>query len=134
MLAYPKPVARFAGIALAITMGVVISSGRATAACGDYVHIVAKPTEVTAPPLAVARSQEGTPRVPCHGPECTCRPTQSAAPFTVLVVETDRAKELAPHPDLIEAGANVSSSHRGPRTLGSPTHFTVAIFDPPRVA
>ncbi|MBX9625518.1 MAG: hypothetical protein K2X82_17055 [Gemmataceae bacterium] len=126
---------RTTGIALAIAAGVAFSPARATAGCGDYVHIAgppAGPTGVaTAPPDGHAL--DDLPRPPCHGPGCSERPTPTAPPLTAPVNESAGAKELAARPGADDR-ADGSPRHRVPRSIGSPVHFPTAIFDPPRAA
>lgn len=129
MLASPRAVARTAGIALAIALGVAFFSGRTAAGCGDYVHIAGRP----APPAGAATPlDKNLPHPPCHGPECSSRPPQPNMPLSTPVAESDGTKALAVGSDVSDARADGSSPHRNPRTIGSPTHLPTFIFDPPR--
>lgn len=135
MVAAPRAVFRATGIALAITVGVVFSSARASAGCGDYVHIVGQPAEPTghAMPTTADHDRVSLPGQPCHGPGCSNRPSQPVAPLTVPVTESGGAKELAARSAAADR-PDCSSRHPIPHTIGSPVHLPTAIFDPPRAA
>jgi len=132
MITTPRTVIRAIGITLAITVGVVFSSARASASCGDYVHIAGQPAD-QAITLPAPHDRDGLPRPPCHGPNCSNHSPEPVPPFTAPVVESLGAKGLVArsHADDRAGG---SSAHSIPRSIGSPVHLPSAIFDPPRAA
>jgi hypothetical protein len=136
MLATPRTMIRAIGIALAITAGVVCSSARASAGCGDYVHIADRPAEPTgeAMPLPANHDREDLPHPPCHGPGCSNRPYETIPPLTAPVTESGGVKELAARSNPNDDRPDGSSRHRTPHTIGSPVHLPPPIFDPPRAA
>jgi hypothetical protein len=129
MVAISPSLLRATGIALAIAAGVVLSPARATAGCGDYVH-VAGPTGEAAPAPA-NHDRDDLPR-PCHGPGCSNRPSQPAPPLTAPVTDSAGAKELAARSAAVDDPADGAAHNRAPRSIGSPVHVPSAILDPPR--
>ena len=136
MVVSPRAVVRAIGIALAITAGVAFPPTRAAAGCGDYVHLAVRPVGPTgeAAPFPANHKREDLPRPPCHGPECSNRPSQPSPPLTAPVPESGGAKELAARSNANDDWADGQSRHRIPRTIGSPVHLPLPIFDPPRAA
>ena len=136
MVVSPQAVVRAIGIALAITAGVAFSPARASAGCGDYVHLAGQMAGPTgnAMPLPANHEREDLPRPPCHGPGCSNRPSQPIPPLTAPVAESGGAKELAARANTNDDRADGLSRHRIPRTIGSPIHLPTPIFDPPRAA
>ena len=135
MVITPQRLIRLAGIAIAITVGMAFSSSRASAACGDYLHIVGLPDESIreANSLPTYLDRERLPRIPCHGPGCSNRPSQSLPPLTVPVTNGG-VKEVADHYGTGDNPSDSSTRHRVPRTIGLPIHFSTPVFDPPRLA
>jgi len=98
--------------------------GRASASCGDYLHIVAD----TSP--APAGDAPRQPRPPCHGPSCQKPPaTPSPAPVTVTAPDTQTSDALLAADMVVDTP---SSADLPPPE--SPTSFGLAeaIFHPPR--
>ena len=126
-------VIRAAGIALAIAVGVVFPSPRATAGCGDHVHIAGQPTG-PAVPLRADQYGDDHPGPPCHGPGCSNLPTRTVPPLTAPVSESGGAKQPAARSSDDEDHTDILSRHPIPPVIGSPVHLPSPIFDPPRAA
>jgi hypothetical protein len=105
-------------VVAAVLLGTLAFEGRATAACGDYVHI-----------LAPGTADDTTPKPPCHGPSCQ---KQSAPPIHAPVSPPPQTV----HPDaLLAVDADDDSTHTTPATTSDhrPTAGqSRSIFHPPR--
>jgi hypothetical protein len=107
-------------VAVAVLLGTLSFEGRATAGCGDYVHIL---------PAGGADESSPKPKPPCHGPSCQ---KQSAPPIHAPVPPPPPTV----HPDaLLAVDADDDSTRSTPiitsdrRPTAGPT---TSVFHPPR--
>jgi hypothetical protein len=130
MVAALRAVVRSAGIAFAIAAGVALAPSRASAACGDYVHVAKDGAEANDP----SRLGESDMPRPCHGPGCSSQPTPPILPLTAPVTAPAGAKELAARAagDTNDHGG--SARHLIPEAIGSAVRTSTPIFHPPRAS
>jgi hypothetical protein len=114
-----KPSPRLCGAAFAAIAAVALSSGRANAECGDYVHIVKD-----------GIAADGS---PCRGPGCSNKPATPDLPMTASSTERTGAKLVAAC-DLAAEGSPECTRTRFPCSIGLPNHISTPIFHPPRFA
>jgi hypothetical protein len=122
---------RLCGVAFAALAAVACSSGRAAAACGDYVHVVTDGAQADSPAMP---GEPDLPRPPCHGPGCSGQPTPPIPPLTAPVTEPTGAKELATRAAGDAGDHGGSARHPVPEAIGSPVRTSTPIFHPPRFA
>lgn len=125
--------------ALPLVAVVLLSPGRATAECGDYVTIRNAPAGSvhhvpSDAPNAVPVAETPTPaKRPCHGPNCSGSPVREAPPMAPVAPAGPRAKELVRLLDFIhgpdtDPGSGFDRDTTSPR----PVSRADAIFHPPR--
>ena len=133
MRSFPKVLnPRSVGVAIAIIVAMAYSPDRAEAACGDYVHIATdKPVELLPPSFPVLIEVD-SPRQPCHGPNCSRKPSRPVPPLSAPVTESSPDKELAV-PGSIDIDLDLGME----RCFGSelsvcPISQPNSVFHPPR--
>jgi hypothetical protein len=106
---------------LVAVAGVVLLSGRAAAGCGDYVAIGGRVE--AGPPAPMPK--------PCHGPECSSRPTPSLPSTAPATAPTEHHDWATPAADA--ADPDPRSGWAVPHTSASRgVRLPRAIFHPPR--
>lgn len=109
------------GIALAILVAAGLSPSRASADCGDYVHIVKKDS---APEPILPK--------PCDGPTCSQRPLPPIAPLTVPPGGFDYSKPFVELLSVKEVEGSDSDRISILEQLAIPDPNPTSIFHPPR--
>jgi hypothetical protein len=122
-----RPSLRLCGVAFAALVAVACSSGRASAACGDYVHVLKDGAQAGGPMMP------GQPDAPCHGPGCSNQPTAPILPLTAPVAEPGGSKELATS-GVDADGRGGAARHCFPNAIGTPVRTSNPIFRPPATA
>jgi hypothetical protein len=128
MIASPATAFCRAGVTTAVLVALALSSGRASAACGDYVTIrdAATPEHPMAGP---ARGDHG-PKSPCQGPSCSGRPAAPPTPAPPPSGQAPDAKAFVVGSD--DPGETGSRGVVPPPPGRTPLDHPRAIFHPPR--
>jgi hypothetical protein len=124
-------VLRTAGAASLLAVGVLFAPQRASAACGDYVIIVGENGQ---PAAQQPGHDAGTPRQPCHGPDCSASPCRPDLPLSAPVTTPPNPNEgVAAIPGAL-ADPGDPDGYPVPTSSGRVIHRPASVFHPPPTA
>jgi hypothetical protein len=123
---------------LPLVIAMFLTTGRASAECGDYVTIKtsAHPSNVhreSGLPPADSKSS-GIPQIPCHGPNCSQSPTHIPSPLAPITVASEQVKELAQLFISRNEMLNRRLSFDRDDSFIHPIRRASSVFHPPRIA
>lgn len=100
----------------------LLANAKASASCGDYVHILPNGISADGQPPA-------HPKAPCHGPNCQDAPRHPPTPSPTVTVNAPPHDAVLANCATIEA----AGTERWPsESFPVPHHVPSAIFHPPR--
>jgi hypothetical protein len=121
---------------IAIVVGIALTSGRASATCGDYISIVGQSPanyQQDHMPVTATGESQGDPkesRAPCHGPGCSNSPTDSIPPITAPIGSEPKDPPAALTGS--DSGNGGMSREQYPTSTGRAIRLPNLIFHPPR--